>query len=238
MKGLGKRFFCNGNADVLAHDENLVRLSKEAGCIAWLVGFESVNQKTLEAMGKKTNIVAEYQKAVNNIHRNKQVVIGCFMFGFDTDTVDVFSATLRMIKQLKIDVADFSVLTPFPGTPVFQQLEKEKRILTKDWAQYNLKTIVFKPNQLTIFEITKGLQQLYREYYSPGYTVQRIITGFRWGFYPFFVILARNMVALMNSRRLFQIKNRQGDDYNNMVIRSTASDAVRLLLSQIITLKV
>ena len=203
MKGLGKRFFCNGNADVLARDESLVRLSKEAGCIAWLVGFESVNQETLESMGKKTNVVDEYQKTVDNIHRNNQVVIGSFMFGFDTDTADVFTATLQMIKQLKIDIADFSVLTPFPGTPVFQQLEQEKRLLTKDWAQYNLKTMVFKPKQLTANEITHGVKHLYQEYYRPSYTIRRIINGLHLGFFPFLVILARNMVATMNSRRLF-----------------------------------
>lgn len=204
MKGLGKRFFCNGNADVLANDKDLVRLSKEAGCIAWLIGFESVNQHALKAMGKKTNTVTGYQQAIDNIHRNNQVVIGSFMFGFDTDTVEIFPTTLQMIKELKIDIADFSVLTPFPGTPVFTQLEQENRLLTKDWEQYNLKTMVFKPKYLTIPEIKQGMQQLYQEFYSPGYTIRRILNGVRLGLYPFFVILARNMVAMMNSRRLFE----------------------------------
>jgi radical SAM superfamily enzyme YgiQ (UPF0313 family) len=203
MKGLGKRFFANGNADVLANDAEFVRLSKEAGCIAWLIGFESINQHTLEVIGKKTNTVKQYQQAIDNIHKNKQVVIGCFMFGFDSDTKDIFTATSQMIKQLKIDIADFSVLTPFPGTPVFTQLDRENRLLTKDWGKYDLKTTVFQPKHLTVAEISQGLQRIYQDFYGKGYTTRRIINGLRLGFYPFFVILARNMIALMNSRRLF-----------------------------------
>ena len=60
MKGLHKKFFCNGNVDILAHDLELVRLSREAGCLAWLVGFESICQETLDTVGKRTNTVDEY----------------------------------------------------------------------------------------------------------------------------------------------------------------------------------
>ncbi len=76
MKGLHKKFFCNGNVDVLAHDGELVRLSKEAGCVAWLVGFESVSQNTIYSIGKTTNRVVEYAQAIQNIHDNHMVVIG------------------------------------------------------------------------------------------------------------------------------------------------------------------
>jgi radical SAM superfamily enzyme YgiQ (UPF0313 family) len=206
MKGLGKRFFANGNADVLANDIELVKLARDAGCIAWLIGFESINQETLEQMGKKTNKVNQYELAIKNLHNNKQVVIGCFMFGFDSDLNDIFSSTFQMVKHLQIDIADFSVLTPFPGTPVFTQLENENRLLTKDWEKYNLKTMVFLPKNLTIPEIIQGMQMLYQRFYGPGYTIRRIINGLQLGFYPFFVILARNIVALMNSRRLFKQK--------------------------------
>jgi len=118
MKKLDKKFFCNGNVDNLANDIELVKLSKKAGCIAWLIGFESISQNTIEQVGKKTNKIESYEKAVKNIHQNKMVVIGDFMFGFDNDTKNVFDTTLDTLKNLKIDIADFSILTPFPGTPI------------------------------------------------------------------------------------------------------------------------
>ena len=180
-----------------------MKLSKEAGCVSWLIGFESISQETIDEIGKKTNKVADYFKAVENIHNHKMAVIGCFMFGFDTDKPTIFDETLDAIKKMKIDICDFCVLTPFPGTPIFNRLENEKRILTKEWKSYNLKTVVFQPKQMTPDEINIGLQKMYTEFYSLHYTVKRIIRGLKLGLFPFFVIFARNMVATMNSRRLF-----------------------------------
>jgi radical SAM superfamily enzyme YgiQ (UPF0313 family) len=202
MKGLHKKFFCNGNVNVLAHDAELVRLSREAGCVAWLVGFESICQNTLQAIGKTTNTADEYAQAVLNIHNNHMAVIGDFMFGFDTDTPDVFEKTLQAIKELQIDVADFSILTPFPGTPLFKKLDDEKRILTKDWKYYNMGHVVFTPNHMTPEELLKGVHKVYDEFYGTAYTIKRITRGLRWGTYPFFIIFARNLVSMMGRRRL------------------------------------
>ncbi len=202
MKTLNKKFFCNGNIDKLAEDKELVRLSKEAGCVSWLVGFESVSQKTIDEIGKSTNEVEKYFKAVENIHENKMAVIGSFMFGFDSDNKEVFKETLNMIKDLKIDLADFCILTPFPGTPLFDKLKKEGRLLEKDWSKYTMRNVVFKPNNLTPEELLEGVKNMYIEFYSIQNTVTRIFRGLKLGIYPFFLVLARNAVANMNSKLL------------------------------------
>ncbi len=202
MKGLRKRFFCNGNADVLARDEDLVRLSKEAGCVAWLIGFESFSQDTLDSVGKKTNKVTEYARAIHNIHTHHMAVIGDFMFGFDADTVTVFEQTRKAVKELNIDVADFSILTPFPGTPLFIKLESQNRILTKDWTLFNMGHAVFRPLHMTSVELEYGVRGVYTEFYGKAYTLRRITRGVRLGLYPFFVIVARNVIAMMGGRRL------------------------------------
>ena len=202
MKGMHKRFSCNGNVNTLANDEELVRLSRQAGCFSWIIGFESVSQETLDEVSKKTNKIIEYEKAINNIHNNKMSVIGYFVFGFDSDTKDVFEKTLEMIKKLQIDVADFCVLTPFPGTPIYKKLEKEGRILTKDWEEYNLKNVVFNPKNMTSEELMKGIRKVYIEFYSTKYSIKRVIRSMNLGLYPFFMVFARNAVANMNSRRL------------------------------------
>jgi radical SAM superfamily enzyme YgiQ (UPF0313 family) len=202
MKGLKKKFFCNGNSNVLANDLELVKLSKEAGCVAWLIGFESISQKTIDEIGKTTNKVEEYKKAVKNIHDHGMAVIGCFIFGFDTDTPSTFDETLREIKELEIDVADFCILTPFPGTPIFSRLEKQGRILTKDWSRYTLKDVVFKPKNMSSDELLDGVRKAYSNFYSTPYTIKRVVKSLHLGLYPFFVVLARNAIAKMNSRRL------------------------------------
>ena len=206
IKGLNKKFFCNGNLDVLANDKELVRLSREAGCVSWLVGFESVSQKTLDGIGKTTNKVEEYIQAVKNIHEHGMVVIGSFMFGFDTDTKDVFNETLKMIKELKIDVADFCILTPFPGTPIFNKLEREGRLLTKDWSKYGMKNVVFNPKHMTPEELLQGVKKMYIHYYSTTYTLKRIVRSLRLGISPFFLVLVRNAVANMHRKILLASK--------------------------------
>jgi radical SAM superfamily enzyme YgiQ (UPF0313 family) len=206
MMNLHKKFFCNGNVDVLAHDVDFVKLSKKAGCLAWLIGFESISQETIDTMGKSTNKVSEYFQAVKNIHENGMAVIGCFMFGFDTDTTDVFDKTLQSIRELEIDVADFCIVTPFPGTPLFQNLEKEGRIVTKDWSKYTMKDVVYKPKHMTRDELLHGIRKMYTEFYSSPYIIKRIVHSLRLGIYPFFVVLSRNIIANMNSKVLFHLK--------------------------------
>ncbi len=205
IRGLHKRFSCNGNADVLASDIELVRLSREAGCVSWLVGFESLSQQTLNEIGKDTNKVEEYAKAVKNIHDNGMIVVGSFMFGFDTDTKDVFDETLEMIKKLEIDIVDFCILTPYPGTPIFNRLEKEGRILTKDWSKYKF-NVVFMPKNISPAELLSGVRNIYRDFYSIPYTIKRVVKSVRLGFYPFILVLERNLAASMSHRRLFHSK--------------------------------
>jgi radical SAM superfamily enzyme YgiQ (UPF0313 family) len=202
MQGLGKHFFCNGNADVLAEDTEFVALSKKAGCVSWLIGFESVSQQTLDTVGKSTNKVEQYTRVVQNLHANGLAVVGCFMFGFDSDTPKVFDETLQVIKDLHIDVADFTILTPFPGTPLYQRLEQEKRILTKDWSRYNLRSAVFQTKQMSPQVLERGVRKMYAEFYSTPYTVKRILRSLHLGFYPFFLVLARNAVSNMSRRAL------------------------------------
>jgi radical SAM superfamily enzyme YgiQ (UPF0313 family) len=132
-------------------------------------------------------------------------VIGSFMFGFDTDTKDVFDETLKMIEELKIDVADFCILTPFPGTPIYETLLKEGRILTKDWSKYN-GNVVFKPKNMTPEELLSGVRKIFKDFYSGKNSIKRVTRGIRLGFYPFVLIFERNLASSMSHRRLLHSK--------------------------------
>lgn len=199
MKPLKKRFFCNGNIDVLANDPSFVTLSKKAGCIGWLVGFESFNQQTLHSLGKTTNRIQDYKRAIDLIHSQKMIVIGDFMFGFDSDTVEVFDETISMLNKLCIDVADFTILTPFPGTPLFDELKSQKRLLSTDWNQYTLFNPVFQPKQMSPEQLQNGVRSLYQRFYSPKYIVSRMLRSVSYGFYPFSAVVSRNILSSFNT---------------------------------------
>lgn len=200
--GQGKRFFCNGNVDVLARDPDLVALSKKAGCLGWFIGFESASPSALLSYHKRTNSVDEYRKAVENIHRNGMAVFGSFMLGADSETADIFDQTQYLLASLDLDVIDFCILTPLPGTPLFERLEKEGRILTRDWSRYTLNQVVFQPKQMTAQQLLTGTQSLYAWFYSPGQSAKRLLRGLRFGLTGFMVVATRNLVATMTARRL------------------------------------
>jgi radical SAM superfamily enzyme YgiQ (UPF0313 family) len=166
MIGLNKKFRCYGNINSLQKDDELLYLANEAGCNSWLIGFESMNQKTLGSIGKKTNRVEEYASAVRKIRDFGMMVTGLFMFGFDTDKPDVFELTLKSIKRLELDRASFAIVTPFPGTVLFNKLDKDGRIFSKDWSKYNLRNVVFKPKNMSINQLYNGRNLISRDFNS------------------------------------------------------------------------
>ena len=193
MIPLNKKFICEGNADVLSKDKELIKLSYEAGCIEWTVGFESFSQEILDNINKKTNTIDDFTKVVDNIHKYKIAILGNFIFGFDQDTPNIFQQTSEKIRKIGLDSARFAILTPYPGTPLFKKLEKESRIITYDWSKYNRKNVVFKPKNMTINELQYGFQKISKEFNSIQNILIRDIRSLKYGFYPFLSTIARNI---------------------------------------------
>jgi len=192
MKGLNKKFLCEGNANILARDDELLKLAAEAGCLYWYVGFESVNQETVNSIGKTTNKVENYKNVIKKVHDYGMCLEAALMFGFDTDKPDVFDNTIEAMQNWEIDLLDFSVLTPYPGTPLFSQLDKEGRILTRDWEKYDCHNVVFKPKQMTPEELTSGVQRMWEEFYTPLKILKRSAKSIKLGLYPFVTTSLRN----------------------------------------------
>ncbi len=165
MRGLGKRFRCFGNINTLYNDEELVRLSHEAGCQAWHIGFESICQDSLDDV-KKANDIHLYEAGIKKIKQCGVGAKGLFMFGFDCDTPHIFADTYRIIREWNLDSADFAILTPYPGTPLYQRLEQEGRILTRDWSLYNLGNVVFTPKLMTPEELQTGWRTIANAFHS------------------------------------------------------------------------
>lgn len=193
MKGLHKKFCCGGNPDILSEDDEFLKLAQDAGCIAWYVGFESISQETIDTLGKKTNRVCEYASTVKKIHDNHMAVFGSFNFGFDTDTPDVFEETLKAMYDLKLNMAEINVLTPFPGTPLFTRLDKEGRILTRNWVKYNEGEVVFKPKNMSELELFQNVIEVCDKFAFLQYNSKRIVESMKLGFYPFLITLFQTL---------------------------------------------
>jgi radical SAM superfamily enzyme YgiQ (UPF0313 family) len=171
-----KSWVANGNANVLGKiDDDFLDLARKAGCAEWFVGFESVSQAALNGIKKTVNTVEDFKKMIKRVHDHGMTVQGGIIFGFDQDTPDIFDATLQKMYEWELDVVEINILTPYPGTPLFERLDKEGRILSKDWSRYNQVDVVFQPKNMTVDELYAGTRKVARKYFSMGNVIPRMV---------------------------------------------------------------
>jgi radical SAM superfamily enzyme YgiQ (UPF0313 family) len=137
-----------------------------AGCTGVFIGFESLNDGNLSDSRKRTPASADYARRVEVLHRYGIQVNGSFVLGFDHDRPDVFERTVNWIETNRLECATFHILTPYPGTPLFRQLEAEGRILHRDWDKYDTAHVVFQPKHLGIEELEHGYAWCYDRLFS------------------------------------------------------------------------
>jgi radical SAM superfamily enzyme YgiQ (UPF0313 family) len=147
-------------------DPELVREMALAGCTGVFVGFESLTDQNLADAKKKTPRTDDYARRVEMLHRNGIQVNGSFVLGFDHDTTDAFARTVEWIEANRLECATFHILTPYPGTPLFRQIEREGRLLHKDWTRYDTAHVVFRPKRMTPRELFDGYAWCYRRLFS------------------------------------------------------------------------
>ena len=101
--------------------------------------------------------------------------MGCFVFGFDHDTRDAFDETVDFVMDANIDLPRFAIMTPFPGTPLFQRLRQEGRILSEDWSLYDGQHVVYEPHHLGPDELLSGTKWAWRQAYRYRSIAKRLI---------------------------------------------------------------
>jgi len=147
-------------------DPGLIRAMAIAGCTGVFVGFESLTDENLSDARKKTPKTADYARRVRMLHDNGIQVNGSFVLGFDHDRKDVFTRTAEWIEQNRLECATFHILTPYPATPLYRQMESEGRLLHRDWARYDTAHAVFRPKHMTPEELERGYAWMYQRLFS------------------------------------------------------------------------
>ena len=183
FKELGINWVGQASVNLIDKFTNLVKLAREGGCRGFLIGFESISSKQLKKLNKKQNNVKKYKEVVNKLHDYGISVVGSFMFGLDEDDESTFPMSLKFVEDTKVDLVTAGILTPFPGTPLFNEMEKEKRIITKDWSKYDAGHVVIKPKNLCPGKLLKGLHQFYKEFYRGFDILKRLSRNIKnWKF--------------------------------------------------------
>ncbi|MCG8653807.1 MAG: radical SAM protein, partial [Pirellulales bacterium] len=147
-------------------DPSLVREMALAGCTGVFVGFESLHNGNIADAKKKSPPAEDYARRVALLHRYGIQVNGSFVLGFDHDREDVFEKTVRWVEENRLECATFHILTPYPGTPLFAQMESEGRLLHQDWNRYDTAHVVFRPRHLSAEQLAEGYAWCYRRLFS------------------------------------------------------------------------
>jgi radical SAM superfamily enzyme YgiQ (UPF0313 family) len=152
----------------VSNDPSLVRDMALAGCTGVFIGFESLSDDNLAAARKRTPRTQDYAQRIRLFHDNGIQVNGSFVLGFDEDRRDCFSTLAQWIEANRLECATFHILTPYPRTPLFRQMEREDRLLHRDWSKYDTAHVVFRPRHMTPEELELGYDWLYRRLFSPA----------------------------------------------------------------------
>lgn len=158
----------------IAWDKELLKLASRSGCRGLLVGFETVSMDALAESAKKFSSHESYEIVIKKLHDAGIAIMGTFVFGFDADGPDIFDRVTEFVVKNKIDLPRFSVLTPFPGTPLFRRLEAEGRILNTNWELYDGQHVVYQPAQMSADALLRGVERAWKETYSWSNIARRL----------------------------------------------------------------
>jgi radical SAM superfamily enzyme YgiQ (UPF0313 family) len=165
LKGLKVKWVSHASINI-AENEDLLKRAGESGCHGLFIGFESLSQETLKRHHKMANQVERYKEQIRKIHDRGIGIEGSFIFGSDGEDSSVFHRVVDFCEETKIDAAVFAVLTPYPGTRIYEQFLEEDRILSFDWDLYDMDHVVFRPRDMTVEELQEGHDWANRRFYS------------------------------------------------------------------------
>lgn len=159
----------------IAYDDELLELLVKSNCMQVLIGFESVNSESLKGLdrGWKFKHFNNYSKAIDKIQSYGITVNGCFVLGFDSDTKETFRETEKFIKESNLSDVQITLLTSFPSTDLYYQLESEERLMSNYWNKCTLFDVTFIPKNFTVEELENEFQNLMISIYSKDAVEER-----------------------------------------------------------------
>jgi len=176
---LRKRWYGQCSTSI-ARDAELLAAAAAAGCRGMFVGFESLSPPNLAAWHKGFNRPHDYAHVVEKLHRAGIAVFAGIVFGMDDDTPAVFRRTLAFLDDARVDFAAANVLTPFPGTPLHEEMERCGRVFDRDFAKYDFNHAVFHPRHMSAETLQRGTYWVRAQFYRREAVVRRIRQALRY----------------------------------------------------------
>ena len=164
MRGMGRVFQGAATVDSILRDD-VIEEAAAAGLRSLFVGFETLSNASLAGAGKRQNLNRSYRDVVRRLDSLGIMINGSFVFGLDGDDRDVFSRTVDWAVQSGLTTSTFHILTPYPGTALFAEMEAQDRIATRNWDLYDTRNVVYRPTSMSPEELKRGYDWAYESFY-------------------------------------------------------------------------
>lgn len=159
---------------LISKNDRLLAAMRDSGCTGVILGLESPNAGTLAEAGKKYVNADEYYQRIAKIQSYGISIWGSFIFGFDSDDWRNCMQAVRFAQRANLCMSCYPILTPYPGTAVFEQYRSQGRLLTTDWDKYNGATVVYQPRRMTVEQLRHAQMAAFNEFYSFASSFRRL----------------------------------------------------------------
>lgn len=174
IKPLNINWVGQASVSLLVGDNGLMKLAVDSGCKALFMGIESVSEEQLKTMHKAIKDIPKLESALKKIRKMHILIHASMIFGFDNDTKETFLDTVRFLIKNKVATASFNALTPYPGTKTYEKMECANRLITNDWKYYDHNTVVFKPKDMTAYDLQLYKTEAKKRFYSISSVLKRL----------------------------------------------------------------
>lgn len=210
IKPLGLKWHAAVSVNIGSHPDLLDKM-KESGCQSLFIGFETINRRSIQSVNKKQNNIDAYEKVISQIHSRGIMVNASLVFGFDHDSPEVFADTLEWLIKNKVETMTAHILTPYPGTKVYEQYVRDGRIIDFEPSHYNTSHVVFIPQNMTQDQLYNGYIRIYKEFYSFKNIIKRMPDDIsQWVPYLLFNLVYRKFGKVTSGIAKFGLMNSVG----------------------------
>ncbi|MCF8331041.1 MAG: B12-binding domain-containing radical SAM protein [Bacteroidales bacterium] len=203
------------SVSLLVKDKELLQLAADSGCKVLFFGIESIGEEQTKSFKKSIQETKELEESLKMIKKAGILIHASMVFGLDSDKKEIFDETVKFLVKNKVNTVSFNVLTPYPGTKVYEDLKKENRLKTTDWRLYDHNTVVFEPKNMSRYELQTGKTNARKKFYSIASVLKRLPGNM----YSPLIYLAMNYGHMkqtkVEAKRVAELKHHLFDDHNS-----------------------
>lgn len=207
IKPLKIKWVGQASVSLLVNDDELMQLAADSGCKILFFGIESVSKEQLQKMRKAIKEIEHLESALKKIKKMGILIHASMVFGFDNDTKEIFDETVQFLIKNKVSTVSFNILTPYPGTKVYDELKEQGRLVTTDWQYFDHNTVVFEPKNMSPYELQMGKINARKKFYTKRSVLKRLFGNLYSPIIYFATNFGHMRQVKVEANRMERIKN-------------------------------